>query len=310
MPAPTDRPSGAFVTGASSGIGRATALRLADEGIPVVLTGRDPEVLETLAEECRAKAGTASVVELDVRDEEAVTRAVAEAGQAFGRGFVVVHSAAVVAYGLFEEVPSGVLADTVATNVLGTIHVARAALQAFRRSGAGHLVVIGSLLGEVAAPYMGSYVLSKWAVHGLVRTLQIETRHRQDVAVSLVAPGGIDTPIYRQAATVLGRHGSPPPPVRTRGGRRGPGDEGAAPPAPPDPRRPGEPRRGRRLPALPGRLRRDRHTGAAHLRPRRLARHPRDGRERRQRPAPAAGRGPQRTPAPTPTDRPTRSTPS
>ncbi len=215
MPAPTDRPSGALVTGASSGIGRATALRLADEGIPVVLTGRDPEVLETLAEECRAKGGTASVVELDVRDEEAVTRAVAEAGQAFGRGFVVVHSAAVVAYGLFEEVPSGVLADTVATNVLGTIHVARAALHAFRRSGAGHLVVIGSLLGEVAAPYMGSYVLSKWAVHGLVRTLQIETRHRQDVAVSLVAPGGIDTPIYRQAATVLGRHGSPPPPVRS-----------------------------------------------------------------------------------------------
>jgi hypothetical protein len=48
-----------------------------------------------------------------------------------------------------------------------------------------------------------------------VRTLQIETRHRQDVAVSLVAPGGIDTPIYRQAATVLGRHGSPPPPVRS-----------------------------------------------------------------------------------------------
>ena len=215
MPAPTDRPSGALVTGASSGIGRATALRLADDGIPVVLTGRSAGVLEDVAAECRGRGGTASVVELDVRDEQAVTRAVADAAQTFGRGFVVVHSAAVVAYGLFEEVPSEVLSEAVATNVHGTIHVARAALQAFRRSGAGHLVVVGSLLGEVAAPYMGSYVLSKWAVHGLVRTLQIETRHRDGVSVSLVSPGGIDTPIYRQAATVLGRHGSPPPPVRS-----------------------------------------------------------------------------------------------
>ena len=215
MPAPTDRPSGALVTGASSGIGRATALRLADDGIPVVLTGRSAEVLEELAAECRSRGGTASVVEVDVRDEDAVNRAVGEAAQAHGRGFVVIHSAAVVAYGLFEEVPSEVLAEAVSTNVLGTIHVARASLRAFRRTGGGHLVVIGSLLGEVAAPYMGSYVLSKWAVHGLVRTLQIETRQRDGVSVSLVSPGGIDTPIYRQAATVLGRHGSPPPPVRS-----------------------------------------------------------------------------------------------
>ena len=110
MPAPTDRPSGALVTGASSGIGRATALRLADDGIPVVLTGRSAEVLEELASECRSRGGTASVVEVDVRDEDAVNRAVGEAAQTYGRGFVVIHSAAVVAYGLFEEVPSEVLA--------------------------------------------------------------------------------------------------------------------------------------------------------------------------------------------------------
>jgi uncharacterized protein YndB with AHSA1/START domain len=60
---------------------------------------------------------------------------------------------------------------------------------------------------------MSPYVLSKWAVHGLVRTLQIEARQREGVDISLIAPGGIDTPVYEQAATVLGRHGSPPPPV-------------------------------------------------------------------------------------------------
>ena len=185
----------------------------------------------------------------------------------FGRGLAVVHSAAVVAYGHVEEVPRPVMTAVVATNVLGTLAVCRAAMDAFRRTGGGHLVVIGSLLGEVAAPYMSSYVLSKWAVHGLVRTLQVEARQRDGVAVSLIAPGGIDTPIYRQAATVLGRHGTRPRRCSARG-RRAAGVVGAAPPPPPDQRRPGEPRRGRRLPAVPRRLRRARHAADAHLRAR------------------------------------------
>ncbi len=179
----------------------------------MVLTGRAPDVLKLLAEECLEAGGTASVEELDVRDAEAVHRVVAQAADEFGRGLAVVHSAAVVAYGNVEEVPSEVMTEVVNTNVFGTLAVCRAAMDAFRRTGGGHLVVVGSLLGEIATPYMGSYVLSKWAVHGLVRTLQIEARQRDGVEISLVAPGGIDTPIYQQAATVLGRHGKPPPPV-------------------------------------------------------------------------------------------------
>jgi short-subunit dehydrogenase/uncharacterized protein YndB with AHSA1/START domain len=215
MPGATEPPSGAVVTGASSGIGRATAVRLAREGLDVVLTGRATEALEVVAAECRLHGVTATVVELDVRDEEGVARVISDAADAHGRGLVVVHAAAVVAYGPFEEVPADVMSTVLATNVLGTIAVCRAALLAFRRTGGGHLVVVGSLLGEVAAPLMSAYVLTKWAVHGLVRTLQIETRDRAGVSVSLIAPGGVDTPIYRQAATVLGRHGTPPPPVRT-----------------------------------------------------------------------------------------------
>jgi NAD(P)-dependent dehydrogenase (short-subunit alcohol dehydrogenase family) len=207
--------TGALVTGASSGIGRATALRLAGDGIPVVLTGRDEASLEEVAAACRDLGGTARVVVLDVRDDEAVRRVVDEAAAEHGRGLAVVHAAAVVAYGHFEEVPPEVVSDVVDTDVLGTVSVARASLQAFRRTGGGHLVVVGSLLGQIATPYMSPYVLSKWAVHGLVRTLQIETRDRVGTEVSLVSPGGIDTPVYRQAASVLGRHGAPPPPVRS-----------------------------------------------------------------------------------------------
>ncbi|MGG5259239.1 SDR family NAD(P)-dependent oxidoreductase [Phycicoccus avicenniae] len=213
---PTTTPTtGALVTGASSGIGRATAVRLARDGVEVVATGRDLAALAPVVDACREAGGTARAEVLDVRDDAAVRRVVDEAAARHGRGLAVVHSAAVVAYGHFEEVPPDVLADVVDTDVLGTVHVARAALQAFRRTGGGHLVVVGSLLGQIATPYMSPYVLSKWAVHGLVRTLQIETRDRVGTEVSLIAPGGIDTPVYRQAATVLGRHGSPPPPVRS-----------------------------------------------------------------------------------------------
>ncbi|MBM6401567.1 SDR family NAD(P)-dependent oxidoreductase [Phycicoccus sonneratiae] len=207
--------TGAVVTGASSGIGRATALRLARDGVAVLVTGRDRAALDRVVEACRATGGSARAEVLDVRDDDAVRRLVDTAAAEHGRGLAVVHAAAVVAYGHFEEVPADVLADVVDTDVLGTVHVARAALQAFRRTGGGHLVVVGSLLGEIATPYMSPYVLSKWAVHGLVRTLQVEVRDRVGTHVSLVSPGGIDTPVYRQAATVLGRHGAPPPPVRS-----------------------------------------------------------------------------------------------
>lgn len=155
-----------------------------------------------------------AVVALDIRDDDAVTRAVDDLVARHGPGVAVIHSAAVMSYGVFDEVPEQVLTEVVETNVLGTTTVARAALHAFRRAGSGHLVVIGSL-GEIAAPYVSPYILSKWAVHGLVRTLQLENRHHEGIEVSLVAPGAIETPIYRRAATILGRHGSPPPPVRS-----------------------------------------------------------------------------------------------
>ncbi|QIM19871.1 SDR family NAD(P)-dependent oxidoreductase [Phycicoccus sp. HDW14] len=212
MRSPTPRTTGAVVTGASSGIGRATALRLARDGVAVVATGRDLASLEVVVDACRALGGSARAEVLDVRDDAGVRRVLDEAAAEHGRDLAVVHAAAVVAYGHFEEVPAEVMSDVVDTDVLGTVNVARAALRAFRRTGGGHLVVVGSLLGEIATPYMSPYVLSKWAVHGLVRTLQIETRDRVGTEVSLVSPGGIDTPVYRQAATVLGRHGAPPRP--------------------------------------------------------------------------------------------------
>jgi NAD(P)-dependent dehydrogenase (short-subunit alcohol dehydrogenase family) len=202
------------IIGASSGIGRATALRLAGEGANVVLVSRSRQSLAETEQECVAAGGAALAVTADVCDAAAVDTAFASALKTFGTVDAIVHSAAALAYGRFEDVPAAVFDKALDVTLRGTANVARSALAVFDRQGRrGSLVVVGSLLGKISTPYMCSYVTPKWAVHGLVRTLQIEARSTPGIAISLVSPGGVNTPVYRQAGTYLGRHGRPPPPV-------------------------------------------------------------------------------------------------
>jgi NAD(P)-dependent dehydrogenase (short-subunit alcohol dehydrogenase family) len=202
-----------LVTGASSGIGRATALRLAAKGADLVLVARAREPLDEVRRECEAAGARAQVCVADVGDAESVDAAFRAATARFGHIDGVVHSAAALSYGRFEDVPREVFDAAIATTLTGTANVARSALTQFRTSGGGSLVVLGSLLGKISTPYMSSYVTAKWGVHGLVRTLQIEARSTPGTHVSLVWPGGVDTPVYLQAGTYLRRHGRPPPPV-------------------------------------------------------------------------------------------------
>lgn len=213
MPA-TDPRRTVLVTGASSGIGRAVAHRLSDRGDRLVLVLRSEEVLDAVRRECLARGAAAVEVEaVDVGDaaavDDAVTRTVIRSGRLDG----VVHAAAVLAYGRFAQVPVDVFDAVVRTDVLGTANVARSALQVFEEQRGGSLVVLGSVLGKIATPTMSPYCTSKWAVHGLVRTLQIEARRTPGVGVSLVSPGGVNTPVYDQAGSYTGHPGHPPPPV-------------------------------------------------------------------------------------------------
>lgn len=204
------------VTGASSGIGRATALQLAASGRRVVLLSRSEQTLRAVQQECELRGSVAVVAVADVSDAGAVGRAFADAEAAFGRVEAVVHAAGALAYGRFEDVPADVFDHALATTLGGTANVARSALQHFHAHGhRGRLVVVGSLLGKIATPYMSSYVTAKWGVHGLVRSLQIEARQTPDIDISLVSPGSVDTPVFRQAGTYAGVGGHPPPPVTT-----------------------------------------------------------------------------------------------
>lgn len=211
-PSPEDRV--VVVLGASSGIGRAAARAFAAEGARLVLAARGRELLAEVAAECERDGATAThVVPTDVLDEKAVDALMSEAVARHGRIDVVVHSAAVMAYGFMEDLPTDVFTTVVDTTIHGTAHVARAAMPVFRRQREGTLVIVTSLLSSVPVPGMGAYITAKWGQEGLARVLQLEARSTPGVHVCTVAPGGVDTPIYQRAANYTGRVGQAPPPV-------------------------------------------------------------------------------------------------
>ena len=124
-----------LVTGASSGIGRATALQLARPGARLVLASRSAPALAEVERDCAGRGATVLVVPTDVADTAAVDALFAAAVERFGRVDAVVHAAAVVAYGRLEDVPDEVFDHALDVNLLGTARVARTALRLFRDAG-------------------------------------------------------------------------------------------------------------------------------------------------------------------------------
>ena len=213
---PGGRSSGlvVVVTGASSGIGEATALRAAGEGHHLVLVARREEALEEVAERClEAGAASAEVATADVADDSEVEAMVAEVLERHGRIDAVLHCAGVVSYGRTEETSAEDFAQVVGTNLLGAASVARHVVPVLREQGEGDLVLVGSLLGHIAVPEMTPYVVSKWGVRALARQLQVENVDKPRVRISHVSPGSVDTPIYDKALDDAGGVNSPPPPT-------------------------------------------------------------------------------------------------
>ena len=200
------------ITGASSGIGRDTALRYASLRARLVLAARSQDALQTVANDCLTAGAAAVLVQVtDIAESDQVQRLFDAAISRFGQFDIVVQCAAITAFGRFEDVPVAVFDSIVRTNLLGSANVARCALVHFQAAGQGHLVLIGSLLGTAAAPYQSAYVVSKFGLNGLVRLLRQENRHHRGIRVHGVYPGPVDTPVYGTAANYFGRAPRVPP---------------------------------------------------------------------------------------------------
>jgi short-subunit dehydrogenase len=204
------------ITGAASGIGRATALQFARKGATLVLASRRAQALEELAQECkRAGAQQAITVPTDVSDESAVQALGRAAIENFGRIDVWVNNAAVTLFGRFEESPPEDYRRVIEVNLFGYIYGARTALKYFREQGSGVLIDVSSIVSSLPQPYTSAYSLSKAAIRSLGMSLRQELTldGSHDIHVCTVMPATIDTPFFQQAANYTGRPVRAMPPV-------------------------------------------------------------------------------------------------
>jgi NAD(P)-dependent dehydrogenase (short-subunit alcohol dehydrogenase family) len=201
------------ITGASSGIGRAAALRIARRGGALALCARSEEPLAEAAAECETAGASVLARALDVGDEGTVEDFAAAVEARFGRIDVWVNNAATMAYGTFDEIPSEVFHGIVETNLMGQVHGARAALRRFRRQGSGVLINMSSVWGRIPSPQVAPYVVSKHAVRAFTECLQGELAGEPDIHVTAVMPQAVDTPIFEHAGNYTGRQVRPIPPI-------------------------------------------------------------------------------------------------
>jgi len=183
---PERRP--AVVSGASSGIGAATALGLAAAGLPVALGARRTDQCEELAAQIRDSGGEAVVHPLDVTDETSVDAFAKAAAADLGDIEVVVSNAGLVAPGIVHEVPTERFSAELEVNLLGAHRLVRAFVPAMVERRRGDVVFVSSDVAVTVRPFMASYAAGKWGLEGMVHAMQMELEGT-GVRASLVRPG-------------------------------------------------------------------------------------------------------------------------
>jgi NAD(P)-dependent dehydrogenase (short-subunit alcohol dehydrogenase family) len=200
--------SSVLITGASRGIGRATAIELANRGHRVVATARRPETLTDLPVDQRLR--------LDVTDQDSVDQAIRAAGEID----VLVSNAGATIRAPLETVPLAELEQLFRLNTFGALRVVQGVLPAMRRTGAGRIVFVSSIQGRLVLPIIAPYSASKWALEAIAEGLAVEAGHF-GITVSIVQPGAVATdgaaratsfftdddpylPLYRQLGALRG----------------------------------------------------------------------------------------------------------
>jgi short-subunit dehydrogenase len=201
------------ITGASSGIGLATAKAAAQQGARLVLVSRNDEYLGSLEEEIKAAGGEAIHVAADVGKRDDVRNVANEAVARFGRIDTWVNNAGVSIYGRLTEITDEDHQRLFQTNFWGVVYGSLAAVPHLKVQG-GTLINIGSVLSDQAAPMQGMYSASKHAVKGFTDALRMELEEEgAPISVTLIKPAAIDTPYPQHARNYTAQEPSLPPPV-------------------------------------------------------------------------------------------------
>lgn len=207
-------PRFALVTGAGSGIGRAVALGLLDDGWQVALAGRRAEPLHALAAEAEARGQAALAVPTDVRDPDSVQRLFDTVEQAWGRLDLLFNNAGVNAPAVpMDELPLQKWLDVIDTNVTGVYLCARAAFGLMRRQSpqGGRIINNGSISAHAPRPFTAPYTASKHAVLGLTKALALDGRPYNIVASQLDIGNALTELSERMQRGVLQANGSVAP---------------------------------------------------------------------------------------------------
>jgi NAD(P)-dependent dehydrogenase (short-subunit alcohol dehydrogenase family) len=191
----------AIITGATSGMGRATALLFAREGAAVVASGRNEGRGRTLVEEIRGGGGRVEFVPGDVSLPETSDRLVERCGRAFGSVDTIVCFAGMLGLGSVTGVPLGTWRQTLAVNLDAIFYLLRSGLPVMKARGGGSVVVGGSIAALKGFPNHAAYCASKGALLALVRQVAID--YGPDVRINLLCPGPVDTPLIWESAAAF-----------------------------------------------------------------------------------------------------------
>lgn len=201
------------ITGASSGVGKAMAIELAQHGAKLVLAARRQDALEEVVAECNELGGVAIAVPTDVRAADNI-QTLAEKAIAFGGNIDVwINNAGVLAAGALEDVPAEINEAVIKTNLLGYIHCAQIVLPYFKQQQHGILINNISVGGWFPVPYGIAYTASKFGLRGFSEALKGELTAYPHIHVCDLYPGFLDTPGIQHAANYTGKEIQPAPPV-------------------------------------------------------------------------------------------------
>lgn len=201
------------ITGASSGIGLATAEAAAKKGARVVLAARSDETLDEVVARITAAGGQAAAVPCDVTDRAQVDRLAEEAVRRFGRIDTWVNNAGLGLWGRLDETPEADARKLFDVNFWGLVNGCLAALPHLKKQG-GALINIGSEVSEAYTPLQGMYVATKHAVKGYTDCLRVEVEQvdKAPVSITLIQPGATDTPFPQHARNVTDKEPKLPNP--------------------------------------------------------------------------------------------------